>query len=139
MHIGTDSPAGLAALNELDQVLARSLGGILFNLVKLRASQINGCGFCVDSHAAALEELGMDRRTLNAVAAWHHTKFFTPEQVVALKFTEALTGGIDEIDGTLWDEAGQLLGVKGRADLILAVGTINTWNMIGLGGEMFAQ
>lgn len=139
LEIGTDSPAGLAALVRLDTVVAESLGARLFNLVKLRASQLNGCGYCVDSHARALEELGMDHRTLNGVAAWRHTAFFTDEESVALEFTEALTGGIDTIDDALWRRAGTVLGPRRRADLVLAVGVIATWNMIGLAGELIAQ
>lgn len=139
LDIGTDSPAGLAALVRLDTVVSDSLGPRLFNLVKLRASQLNGCGYCVDSHATALESLGVDHRTLNGVAAWRHTAFFDDEEKVALEFTEALTGGIDTIDDTLWQRAGEVLGVRRRADLVLAVGVIGTWNMIGLAGELIAQ
>lgn len=139
LDIATDTPAAFSALCRLDTCLAGSLGPELFDLVKLRASQINGCGYCVDSHAAALEKAGIDHRILNGVAAWQHTAFFTDEQVIALEFTEALTAGIDTIDDAVWKRAGQVLGVQRRSDLILAVGVITTWNMVGLAGEMVAS
>lgn len=74
----------------------------------------------------------MPTRTIHNVAAWRESPFLDDEHRVALAFTEKLTGGIDEIDDELWEQAGALLGAQRRADLILAVGVINTWNMSGI-------
>ena len=129
--IRTTSPRAYEALVALDATVSDSLGTTLYELVKLRASQINGCAFCVDLHATSLERSGVPTRTVHGVAAWRESPFFDAEQRVALAFTEALTAGIDEIDDASWDEAGRLLGEQRRSDLVVAVGVINTWNMCG--------
>lgn len=128
----TSSPETYRALIALDTRLAKSLGHVLYDLLKLRASQINGCAYCVDMHSTDLERRGVPPRTIYGVAAWAETPFFDEEQRVALAFTEQLTGGIASIDDALWDEAGRLLGEERRTDLLIAVGTINTWNMLGI-------
>jgi alkylhydroperoxidase family enzyme len=68
----------------------------------------------------------------HGVAAWRESPFFDDAQRVALAFTEALTAGIEPIGDEVWDEAGRRLGQRGRADLLLAVGAINTLNMSGI-------
>lgn len=126
------SPQSYKALLALDGVVKESLGPVLYDLIKLRASQINGCAYCVDLHATDLERQGMPTRTIHGIAAWRESPFFDEEQRVALAFAEALTGGIDEVDDALWENAGALLGEQRRADLIIAAGVINTWNMCGI-------
>ncbi|MBS4100409.1 carboxymuconolactone decarboxylase family protein [Tsukamurella paurometabola] len=128
----TSSPETYKALIALDTRLATSLGKVLYDIVKLRASQINGCAYCVDMHARDLERLGTPTRTIYGVAAWEESPFFDETQRVALAFVERLTAGIDAVDDALWDEAGRLLGEERRTDLLVAVGTINTWNMLGI-------
>ena len=72
----------------------------LLELVKLRASQINGCAFCVDMHAADARKAGETERRLYAVSVWHETPFFTPRERAALAWTEAVTeismGGVSD-------------------------------------------
>ena len=126
------SPETFQALIALDNRMKKSLGPVLYDLVKLRASQLNGCAYCVDMHASDLERRGTPSRKLHGVAAWQESPFFDETERVALAFTERLTGGIGPVDDELWDEAGRLLGQERRADLIVAVGTINTWNMTGI-------
>lgn len=126
------SPETVQALLALDTRMKKSLGPVLYDLVKLRASQLNGCAYCVDMHATDLERRGTPSRKLHGVAAWQESPFFDETERVALAFTERLTGGIGVVDDELWAEAGRLLGEERRADLIVAVGTINTWNMAGV-------
>ena len=128
----TSSPETYKALVALDSRLARSLGAVLYDIVKLRASQINGCAFCVDKHSRDLERLGTPTRTIYGVAAWEESPFFDETPRVALAFVERLTAGIDAVDDASWDDAGRLLGEERRTDLLIAVGTINTWNMLGI-------
>ncbi|MDQ6526336.1 carboxymuconolactone decarboxylase family protein [Nocardioides sp. LHD-245] len=126
------TPETFQALLALDGRMKKALGPVLYDLVKLRASQLNGCAYCVDMHAIDLERRGTPSRKLHGVAAWQESPFFDETERVALAFTERLTGGIGAIDDDLWEEAGRLLGEERRADLIVAVGTINTWNMAGI-------
>ncbi|UUW92262.1 carboxymuconolactone decarboxylase family protein [Pimelobacter simplex] len=126
------SPETYQALLVLDGRLKKSLGPVLYDLVKLRASQLNGCAYCVDMHATDLERRRVPTRKIHGVGAWQESPFFEPEERVALAFAETLTGGIGAVDDELWAEAGRLLGEERRADLIVAVGAINTWNMAGV-------
>jgi AhpD family alkylhydroperoxidase len=120
------------ALLALDGRMKGSLGPVLYGLVKLRASQINGCAYCVDMHATELEKQGVPVRTIHGVAAWQDSPFFDESQRVVLAFAEALSGGVGEVPDALWDRAGQLLGDQRRADLLVAVGVINTWNIASI-------
>lgn len=126
------SPATFRAMLALDTRLKHSLGPVLYDLVKLRASQINGCAFCVDLHARDLESQGVPVRTIYGVAAWRESPFFDETERVVLAFTETLTNGIDHVGDELWASAGELLGDERRGDLVIAVGMINMWNMSGI-------
>lgn len=126
------APETFKALLAFDGAITRSLGPVLFDLVKLRASQLNGCAYCVDTHSAELERHGVPSRKLHNLPVWRESPFFDETERVALAFTEALTGGVDEIDDALWDDAGRLLGDEKRANLVMAVGAINTFNMSGI-------
>jgi AhpD family alkylhydroperoxidase len=123
------TPRTFELLLSLDARMSESLGPVLYDLVKLRASQLNGCAYCVDKHARDLERRGVPPRTVYGVAAWRESPFFDDEQRVALAFTEALTGGVGHVSDALWDDAGRFLGEERRGDLVIAVGTITTWNM----------
>lgn len=126
------APETFRAILALDKRMRSSLGPVIYDLVKLRASQLNGCAYCVDMHATDLEKEGMPTRTIHGVAAWRDSPFFDAEQRVALAFAERLTGGVGEIDDALWDEAGRLFGDERRADLVAAVGVIGIWNMVSI-------
>jgi len=126
------SPDTFHALVALDTQLKGSLGATLYDLVKLRASQINGCAYCVDMHATDLGKQGVPTRKIHGVAAWQESPFFDESERVVLAFTEKLTAGIDAIEDDLWEEAGLFLGEERRADLLVAVGTITTWNISGI-------
>ena len=86
------SPDAMKALIALEVALGkRGLETTLVNLVKLRASQINGCAYCVDSHSADARKAGETERRLYAVAAWRETPFFSERERSALAWTESLT------------------------------------------------
>ena len=105
----------------------------LLELVKLRASQINGCAFCVDMHAADARKGGETERRLHAVSVWRETPFFTPRERAALAWTEAVTtistsGAPDDAHAAL---AAQFTE-KERMDLTLAIAMINSWNRLAI-------
>ena len=88
------SPDALKALIALEVAVGKlGLEPALLDLVKLRASQINGCAFCVDLHASDLRKKGETERRLYAVPVWRETPFFTPRERAALGWTEAITQG----------------------------------------------
>lgn len=106
----------------------------LVDLVKLRASQINGCAFCVDLHTSDARKAGESERRLATVSVWRETPFFTDRERAALAWTEALTN-IAQTHAP--DEDYELLAAhfspKEMADLTLAIATINAWNRFAIG------
>ena len=105
----------------------------LLELVKLRASQINGCAFCVDMHAADARKDGETERRLYAVPVWRETPFFTPRERAALAWTEAVTtiaasGAPDDLHADLCAQFTD----KERMDLTLAISMINCWNRLAI-------
>jgi AhpD family alkylhydroperoxidase len=103
-------------------------------LLKLRASQINGCGFCVDMHTSDARKAGESERRLYAVAVWRETPFFTARERAALAWTEALTR-LSQQPELERDYAAlkEQFGDKEMVDLTLAITAINSWNRMAIG------
>lgn len=106
----------------------------LLHLVSLRASQINGCSYCVDLHYRDALEAGVPARTVNAVAAWREAPFFSPRQRAALAWTETLTriereGAPDPV----YAEVTTQFEDHELANLTFAVAAINAWNRVAVG------
>jgi AhpD family alkylhydroperoxidase len=100
-------------------------------LVHLRASQINGCGFCVDMHARELKHAGETNERIFAVAAWRDTPYFTDAERAALALAEAATRIADQADpvpDALWNEVARHFDEPALAALIIEIGLINIWN-----------
>ena len=100
-------------------------------LVHLRASQINGCSFCVDSGARSAKKAGETDERLFAVAAWRETPYFTDAERAALALTESVTRLADRTDpvpDAIWEEATRYYDERGLAALILMIGVTNLFN-----------
>ena len=105
----------------------------LLELVKLRASQINGCAFCVDMHSADARRKGETERRLYAVAAWRETPFFTPRERAALAWTESVTlVAATHAPDADYAELAEHFTEKERVDLTTAIATINSWNRLSI-------
>jgi len=104
-------------------------------LVHLRASQINGCSFCVEMHARELKQAGDSDERLFTVAAWRDTPFFTDAERAALALTEAVTrlnDCTDAVPDDVWTEAARHYDEKALATLVLNIALINFWNRINV-------
>jgi AhpD family alkylhydroperoxidase len=129
-------PEALAALQALGK--AADKGGVpekTLGLVHLRASQINGCGVCVDMHPKMMKKLGETDQRLHAVAAWRDTPFFNEAERAALALTEAATRIADKGDPVpdeLWAEAKKHYDEQGLASLLLHISLINVWNRLNV-------
>ena len=102
-------------------------------LVHLRASQINGCSFCVDSGARSAKKAGETDERLFAVAAWREAPYFTDAERAALALTEAVTRLADRSDpvpDAIWDEAARHYDEQGLSALILMIATTNLFNRL---------
>lgn len=132
--LATDTPDAYKAIYALEQLARKAVGDdVLYDLVKLRASIINGCSFCVDMHSTDLGKLGQDVRRVMAVAAWRESGFFTPAERAAFALTEEVTHlGEHGVTDEVWDEAVAQHGLAGATDLVVAIATINVWNRLAV-------
>jgi AhpD family alkylhydroperoxidase len=105
--------------------------------VKLRASVLNGCAFCVDMHTTEAMASGETSRRLFAVSTWREAPFFTTTERAALDLTDSLTQ-MDQhgVSDSVWDAAAAVFTEKQVADLVLAIATINVWNRIAVATHM---
>jgi AhpD family alkylhydroperoxidase len=128
-------PAASRAMSELECLVeASSLEPKLRELVKLRASQINGCAYCMDMHTKDARAMGEDEQRLHLVAVWRDAPLFTHRERAALAWTEALTllpqtGAPDEV----YEDMANEFDPSERVALTLAVIAINGWNRLAVG------
>ena len=129
-------PEALKALNSLGTSISK--GGVpntTLELVRLRASQINGCSLCVEMHARDLKKAGEKDERLFTVAAWREAPYFTDAERAALALTEAATrlnDRADPVNDEIWNEAARHYNEKAMADLILSIALINFWNRVNV-------
>ena len=110
-------------------------------LVHLRASQINGCGVCVDMHARELRKMGESDERIFGVAAWREMPYFTDGERAALALAESATRLADRSDpvpADVWDAAADHFDEKELAGLILSIAAINAWNRINAATRQIA-
>ena len=129
-----EAPQGLAALYQLEKYLKDSgLDPALLHLVKTRASQINGCAYCLDMHTKDAREAGVSEQRLYTLSAWHETPFFSERERAALALTEAVTRIADRGGGELLnDQLRRHFSDKEIVDLTLAIVAINAWNRLAI-------
>jgi AhpD family alkylhydroperoxidase len=109
----------------------------LRELVKLRASQINGCAFCVDMHSRDALAGGEDERRVWAVAAWREAPFFDERERAALALTEGMTRLPDAgVPDDVYDEAARHFDEHELGQLMFAIIAINAWNRVGVGTHL---
>jgi len=126
------------AMNHLDQAATRELdrAGIdplLRELIRVRASQINGCAYCVDMHTKDARAAGEAEHRLYALPVWRETPFFTERERAALAFTEAVTLLAGEhVPAAAYDAVAARFDPGEVAALVALIVTINAWNAIGV-------
>lgn len=128
------SPAGFRAMYGLQQHVDKSgLEHSLLELVKMRASQINGCAFCLDMHSKDARAAGETEQRLYLLNAWREAPFYTPRERAALAWTEQLTSiAGQEVSDALYAEARQHFSEQELVDLSLAIIAINGWNRLSI-------
>ena len=106
----------------------------LYQLVKIRASQINGCAFCLDMHHRDARKAGESQRRLDVLSAWREApSFFSDTERAALALTESATLiAEDGVPQPVWAQAIEVLGEKGVAQVLMAVVAINSWNRLAI-------
>jgi len=131
----TASPDAMKSMIALEVAVNKlGLEAPLLELVKLRASQINGCAFCIDMHTTDARKAGETDRRMHGVAAWRETHFFTAREQAALAWTEALTQlATSHAPDADYERLQAQFTPKEQVDLTLAINTINSWNRLGVG------
>lgn len=129
------APAGMTAMLGLENYIRHSgLEPALLELVKLRASQINGCAYCVDMHTKDARARGESEQRLYAVVVWRETPFFTERERAALAWTEAVTQvSYEHVPDEVYQLTRQHFSEKELVDLTLAIIAINGWNRLAIG------
>lgn len=135
-------PEALKALQQLNQISEQ--GGVphsTLGLLHLRASQINGCSFCVDMHPKMMLKAGETHDRLFAVSAWRESPHFNDAERAALALTESLTRIADSPEGVpdaVWNEAARHYDEKALAALVLSISQINVWNRLNVATRQLA-
>ena len=131
-------PTAYQAMLGLEKYLRQSgLDNQLLHLIKVRASQINKCAFCIDMHTKEARTAGETEQRLYSLSAWQETPFFTPEERAALAFTEAVTLIAENfVDDQLYQKVSQYFSPNKIAQILIAIATINAWNRIAISTKM---
>jgi AhpD family alkylhydroperoxidase len=124
----------LKSLLELEKYIANSgLDHKLIHLLKMRASQINGCAYCIDMHSIDARAGGETEQRLYELDAWRETPFYTDRERAALAWTEAITNVAQtHVPDDVYEEVKKQFSEKEIVDLTLVAAVINTWNRIAI-------
>jgi AhpD family alkylhydroperoxidase len=128
------APEVRAAMTGLERYVHQTgLEHGLLELVKLRASLINGCAYCADMHTKVARSLGETEQRLYAITVWRETPFYSERERAALAWTEAVTlVNLDHVPADVYDLARQQFTEKELVDLTLAIVAINGWNRLAI-------
>ncbi|WP_345953343.1 carboxymuconolactone decarboxylase family protein [Mucilaginibacter sp. PAMB04168] len=133
ININEVEPDAYKAMFALEGYIQKSgLNKRLYELIKIRASQINGCAFCLDMHTRDARKLGESEQRIYVLNAWRETNFFTEEEQAALAITEEITNIQGHVSTETYNKAVSILGDKKTAQVIMAAITINAWNRIAI-------
>ncbi|HWV09947.1 MAG TPA: carboxymuconolactone decarboxylase family protein [Pseudomonas sp.] len=129
------APHVFKAMLGLEKALGETLlEPSLRELVKIRASQLNGCAYCIDLHSADAIKAGETPRRLLALSTWEDTPFFSPRERAALLWTETLTLLPERhAPDAIYQQVAEHFNERELAELTFAIATINAWNRFGVG------
>jgi AhpD family alkylhydroperoxidase len=128
-------PEAYQAMFALEMFVRKSskLAPSLIELVKMRASQINGCAYCIDMHSKDARAAGESEQRLYALSAWRETPFFTAREQAALAWTEAVTLVAEgHVPDAVYEQARQQFSDQELVNLTMVIVTINGWNRLSI-------
>jgi AhpD family alkylhydroperoxidase len=130
----TAGRGAMEAMLGLEKYIRQSgLEESLLNLVRLRASQINGCAYCIDMHWKDLRAAGENEQRLYGLDAWKESPYYTDRERAALAWTEAVTNvRKTHVPDEIYQKVRPFFKDKELADLTLAIGSINVWNRLNI-------
>jgi len=127
-------PDAYKAMLGLEQYIRNSpISPLLLEMIKIRASQINGCAYCIDMHTQEALEIGETQRRIFALSAWKESPLFTEGERIVLQLTEEVTLiSKDGVSDDTYDKVINAYGKNGLAQLIMQIIIINSWNRIAV-------
>ncbi|WP_410769343.1 carboxymuconolactone decarboxylase family protein [Fontibacillus sp. BL9] len=133
------NPEVYRAMSQLERHVRESgLDQVIYELIKIRASQINGCAFCLDMHTNELRKLGESEQRIALVSVWRESPCYTDKEKAVLELTEAVTLISKEgVPAELFNRILTFFSEKETVDLIFAINLINSWNRIAISTGMF--
>lgn len=134
LNYGKIAPESMKGLIEIEKYVANSgLDKTVFELVKTRASQINGCAYCLDMHTKDARSQGETEQRLYGLSAWKDAPYYTDTERAALEWTEALTLiSENEIDDALYERVKKYFDDKTMMALTMSIIAINGWNRLAI-------
>jgi len=138
LNYGKVAPGVYDSMDALDQYVSKcGLEVPLLDLVRLRASQINGCAYCLDMHWKDLRARGESEQRLYSLDAWRECPYYTERERAALAWTEAVTLITDgHVPDSLYEEVRARFSEKELCDLTLALAAINAWNRLSISARL---
>lgn len=137
INIAKIEPTGYSAILGLEKFIESTpLTRTHKELIKIRASQINGCAYCIDMHTKEARKAGETEQRIYALNAWRDTPFFSEEEQAILALTEEVTLISNHVSDETYEQAEKVLGETYLAQVILAIITINAWNRIGISTKL---
>lgn len=136
IDIIAEEPAAYQAMSALENYLkASDLDPIHKELIKIRASQINGCAFCINMHTVDARKAGETEQRIYLLNAWRETDLFSEEERAILALTEEVTLIQHHVSDETYQRAAELFDSHYLAQVIMAIVTINSWNRIAITGQ----
>jgi len=137
VNIQQVEPAAYQAMYGLEKYLSTSkIDPILLELIKMRASQINGCAFCLNMHAIDARKIGETEQRLYLLNAWKETTLFTEEEKAVLALTEEVTLISNHVSDATYQNAASLFNEQELSQIMMAIVTINAWNRIAIATKL---
>ena len=137
IRINQAEPAAYRAMVAFDNYVSTTgLTQMHKDLIKIRASQINGCAYCIDLHTRDARKAGETEQRIYALNAWRETPFFTPEERAILALTEEVTFISNHVKDSTYEAAAILFTEQYLSQIIMAIISINAWNRVGIATGM---
>ncbi|MBB4097147.1 carboxymuconolactone decarboxylase family protein [Sphingomonas kyeonggiensis] len=138
LDLFTAAPAEMKAWFEMSLKIAPKLEHSLLELVKIRASQINGCANCLNMHTADARKAGESEQRIYLLSAWHEAPCYTPRERAALAWTDAMTlVSTARAPQAIYEELAFEFTQEEQVQLTLMINVINGWNRLAVGFDLF--
>ncbi|MCT1538761.1 MULTISPECIES: carboxymuconolactone decarboxylase family protein [Lysinibacillus] len=128
------APDAMKIMMEMEKYTKKSsIERKLRELIKIRASQINGCAYCINMHTADAKKMGETEQRLYCISAWRECTFYSDAEKVALELTEHITLIPDKrVPDELYERVRKHFDEKAYVDLVILINQINSWNRISI-------